>query len=169
MRLICCGALILCAGCSERTPVVPTSDPPKLPTHAQPRLATMKLFVGANELEAEIASRPQEIATGMMFRTNVADGDAMLFVLPRPQRAAFWMMNCPAPLSCAYIDPEGIIREIHAMEPFNTNSIVSESHDVTFVLETPEGWFDRNSVRTGMLVRTERGSLLETFFQAGAR
>ncbi len=105
----------------------------------------------------------------MMFRTNVPENAAMLFVLGQPQRAAFWMKNCPTPLSCAYIDPEGVIREIRSMEPFNTNSIVADSPDVLFVLETAAGWFDRNHIQTGMLVRTESGTLIETFFQPRTR
>jgi uncharacterized membrane protein (UPF0127 family) len=75
------------------------------------------------------------------------------------------MMNCPEPLSCAYINPDGIIREIHSMEPFNTNPIVSAYDEILFVLETHAGWFDRNNVRTGMLVTAENGTLLDTFFR----
>ena len=163
-------ALLLAAGCSRGQTPVPAGTPnPFLPTNAQPRLSTRTLYVGPLELTAEIARRPREIMTGMMFRTNVVDGDAMLFVLAQPQQAAFWMKNCPTPLSCAYIDPEGIIREIHPMQPLNTNAIVAEAHNILFVLETPDGWFDRNQIRTGMLVRTESGSLIETFFQPGSR
>ncbi len=161
--------VLLWSGCSRQPEAAPPAPSPpslpSLPTRAQPRLATMKLYVGPAEIAAELAQKPQEIMTGMMFRTNVTEGDAMLFVLGRPQQASFWMLNCPTPLSCAYIDPEGIIQEIHSMEPFNTNAIVAGSANILFVLETAEGWFDRNNVRTGMLVRTERGSLVETFFQ----
>ena len=60
--------------------------------------------------------------TGMMFRTNLAENAGMLFVLPMPQQASFWMKNCPLPLSAAYIDPEGVILEIHDLQPHNTNS-----------------------------------------------
>jgi uncharacterized membrane protein (UPF0127 family) len=35
---------------------------------------------------------------------------------------------------------------------------------VQFVLETNQGWFERHHVITGMVVRTERGPLRETFF-----
>jgi uncharacterized membrane protein (UPF0127 family) len=162
---------LLLAGCSRQPDTAPVQSPRQssLPTQAQPRLASLKLYVGPAEIAAEIAQRPLEIMTGMMFRTNVTDADAMLFVLGRPQQASFWMSNCPEPLSCAYIDPEGIIQEIHAMEPFNTNSIVANSANILFVLETAHGWFDRQNVRTGMLVRTERGSLLETFFPVRTR
>jgi len=165
---VCC-TVILLTGCSERDAVVNASGLPPLPTRAQPRLDMMKLYVGPMEVTAEIAKRPREIVTGMMFRTNVVDGDAMLFVLPRPGRGAFWMMNCPTPLSCAYINPQGIIQEIHPMEPHNTNSIVSASSNILFVLETHAGWFDRNNIRTGMLVQAESGSLTGTFFESRVR
>ena len=35
------------------------------------------------------------------------------------------MKNCPLPLSAAYIDPEGVILEIHDLQPHNTNSVVA--------------------------------------------
>jgi len=98
-----------------------------------------------------------------MFRTNLAETSGMLFVLPVPQRASFWMMNCPLPLSAAYIDPDGVILEIHDLEPHNTNAVVASSDRVHFVLETSQGWFGRHNVKTGMLVRTEHGTLAHTF------
>jgi len=164
-----CGLTALLGACARQdgngTPPVGSA----MPAQAQPRLATMRLYVGPTEVEAEIAQRPREIMTGMMFRTNVLEDDAMLFVLGRPQRAGFWMKNCPTPLSCAYLSPEGVIEEIHFMTPFDTNPIVAASDNILFVLETKAGWFESNQVRTGMLVRTETGSLIETFYKAGLR
>ncbi len=135
------------------------------PKAAQPRLQTMKLWLGPAEITAELALTPIQIETGMMFRTNVVETEGMLFVLPYPQRASFWMKNCPKPLTCAYIDPQGVIREIRDMEPFNTNAIVAGSDSIQFVLETARGWFQRNQVPTGAVVRTERGSLADTFLR----
>jgi uncharacterized membrane protein (UPF0127 family) len=136
---------------------------PGLPTAAQPKLRTMKLWLGAEELEAELALSDLQQQTGMMFRTNLAENAGMLFVRPVPESASFWMMNCPLPLSAAYIDPEGVILEIHDFQPHNTNAVVSKSDRVQFVLETSQGWFGRHNVTTGMLVRTERGTLAHTF------
>lgn len=131
------------------------------PTEAQPRLATTKLYVGPAEITAEKAIRLKEIATGMMFRTNIVEDEGMIFNLMQPERASFWMKNCPQPMSCAYIDPQGVILEIREMEPNNTNSIVANSDNVMFVLETARGWFERHGVRTGMLVQAESGPLVE--------
>jgi uncharacterized membrane protein (UPF0127 family) len=77
------------------------------------------------------------------------------------------MKNTLVPLSAAYINPEGVILEVHDLEPHNTNSVVAASDRVQFVLETSRAWFQRHGVREGMVVRTERGSLQETFFPRG--
>jgi hypothetical protein len=89
----------------------------------------------------------------------------MLFVSSLPHATSFWMKNVPIPLSAAYIDPEGVILEIHEFKPQDTNAVASASSQIQYVLETSHGWFDRHNVRTGMVIRTERGTLRETFFK----
>jgi len=138
---------------------------PGLPTKAQPKLPAIKVWVGAEELITEMAIAPAQYHTGMMFRTHMAENEAMIFVLPYEQQASFWMANCPYPLSVAYINRDGIIEEIHPLEPFNTNSVVAAAANIRFALETPQGWFDRHHVSTGAVVRTERGSLKQTFLR----
>ena len=125
----------------------------------------MKLWLGAEEMAAELALTGLQQQSGMMFRTNLAENAGMLFVFPMPQPFAFWMKNCPLPLSAAYIDPDGLILEIHDLQPQNTNSVVAASDRVQFVLETSQGWFGRHNVRTGMVVRTEHGTLANTFLR----
>ncbi|HZR21770.1 MAG TPA: DUF192 domain-containing protein [Verrucomicrobiae bacterium] len=141
------------------------NDPDDI-THEQPKLPTMKLYVGAEEMVAELALTPEQLRIGMMFRTNLADNAGMLFPLPYTQQASFWMKHCPLPLSAAYIDTEGVIQEIHEFEPFNTNSVVAASNNIRFVLETPQGWFQKHHIQPGMAVATERGPLMQTFFRA---
>lgn len=131
---------------------------------AQPPLPTVRVWLGSQELVAEVARRPVEIATGMMFRDHLPDGHGMLFVFPDAARRSFWMRNCPLPLSAAYIDPEGIILEIVDLEPLSEEPVPSQSERVQFVLEVPRNWFARNHIGPGTLVRTERGSLRDTFF-----
>lgn len=170
--LVC--ILLFVLGCAERENKAVAADLPQLPTEAQPRLTTTNLWIGFNRdlsatITAEIARSEKEIMTGMMFRTNVVQSDGMLFVFPTPRRTGFWMKNCPTPLSCAYISPDGTIQEIHDMEPYNTNSIMALSGNIMFVLETSQGWFERNDVAVGMQVHTEEGSLVETFFKPRTR
>lgn len=132
--------------------------------HAQPKLPTVKVWLGDQELVTEIAREPVQIATGMMFRTNMFENEAMLFVFPNPAPRNFYMRNCVVPLSAAYIAPEGTVLEIVDLQPRDERGVQSWSSNVQFVLEVRQGWFQRHNLGPGAFVRTEKGSLAETFF-----
>jgi uncharacterized protein len=158
----------LLIGCKKQNAVAPpttVAPPHSYPTAAQLKLPTIKLWIGAEEMVTEMALTDIQMETGMMFRTNLAENEGMIFVYGSPRRVGFWMLNCPLPLSAAYIDPEGVILEIRDLEPHNTNSVVSVSEDVQYVLETSRDWFKRKKIGPGTLVRTEKGSLRKTFFR----
>ena len=159
------------AGCDQRknqlNAAAPTGPPPASPTyhlnHAQPKLPTVKLWLGTQELNTEVALTVTQISTGMMFRTNLAETEAMLFVFGEPRAREFYMKNCVVPLSAAYMDSEGAILEIVPLQPGEEIPVASKSDKVQFVLETRQGWFERNKVPVGTVVRTERGSLQQAF------
>ena len=125
----------------------------------------MKLWVGSQELVAELALNDRQRMTGMMFRTNMAENEAMLFVFPVPHRTGFYMKNTTVPLSAAYIDPDGTILEIHDLKPLEEKPVGASSDRIQFVLEVNQGWFERNKIGLGAVVRTEHGSLTDTFFK----
>ena len=159
-------AAAMFAGCGQSSPPVADRAPALddfLPKQAQPKLRTMKIYLGAETFDAELALSAQEEMTGMMFRTNILETDAMLFVLPQPQRANFWMKNCPESISAAYITPDGVIAEIHHLEKNDTNGVVASTDNIQFVLETRGGWFGRHNIATGTVIQTEKGSLADTF------
>lgn len=161
---------LLLAGCSQQS-TQPNSQASERPAQgatgpivqAQPQLQTIKIYLGPKELNTELALTDQQRMAGMMFRTNIAETEGMLFVFPYPHQTGFWMKNVTVPLSAAYIDSQGAILEIHDLEPGNTNPVVAGSDRIQYVLETAQGWFPRNGVNTGAVIRTDRGSLAETF------
>lgn len=174
LPVLLCLALTL-ASCGQRPAAAPTVPPPAPPppppapaipgwpaTNAQPRLATLKLQVGNQIITAELARRPLEIMTGMMFRTNMLEDEGMLFALPFPQQASFYMKNTRVPLSVAYIDINGKVLEIHDLEPLNEKAVYSRSSSVIYVLEMKQGWFARKGVVPGATILTEQGSLKDT-------
>jgi uncharacterized protein len=166
--MLLAGITGLCVACNQSkvSQVEPLFDVvPGEPTAAQPKLQTLKVWVGSEELITELALTPVQQRAGMMYRTNMAENEAMLFVEGAPRQASFWMKNVDLPLSAAYIDPEGTILEIRKLEPHNTNSVVAVSSRIQYVLETRQGWFERHNVSTGAVVRTERGTLQETFIR----
>ena len=133
------------------------------PTKAQPRLTTTKLYVGPEEITAELAVTRMQIMTGMMFRTNMLEMEGMLFAFPDIEQRAFYMKNTRVPLSVAYIDPDGTILELHDLKPLDETPVFSKSDQIQFVLEMNQGWFSRHNVSTGAVVATEKGSLKEYF------
>lgn len=171
-------ACLLAAGCQEeKSPTgastaatAPAQASSSLPPRAdsgtpQPKLPTVKLYVGTNEIAAEIASTARQIQTGMMWRTNMAEMEGMLFVFPQPQAVAFYMRNTLVPLSCGYIDAQGTLLEIYDMKPRDETPIPSASGEIQYVLEMNQGWFERNHVRTGMVFSTQYGPFPQTFFR----
>jgi uncharacterized membrane protein (UPF0127 family) len=153
-------------GCGK-PPAAPAPRPVEsdAPTAAQPKLPTMKLYIGPLTMETELALSPRQQETGMMFRKETSDGEGMIFVFPQPQQASFWMKNTHVPLSIAYIGPNGAILEIHDLQPLNENAVRANSGQVLFALETPQGWFKRNNIGPGTVITTDRGTLRQTFFR----
>ena len=99
-------------------------------------------------VNAELAVKPEERNYGFMNRKNIPDGTGMLFVFEKEQILSFWMKNTPHPLSIAYIDSRGNIKDIFDMTPYNLSSIVSTSK-VMYALEVPQGWFEKNNINVG--------------------
>ena len=99
-------------------------------------------------VKAEIAIKPEDRNHGFMERKNIPDGTGMLFIFERDQTLSFWMKNTPHPLSIAYIDSKGKIRNIYDMTPYSLSSIIS-TVSVRYALEVPQGWYKKNGITEG--------------------
>lgn len=108
----------------------------------------------AVEVKAEIAKSPEERNRGFMFRKRIPDGTGMLFIFENDQILRFWMKNTPHPLSIAYIDYKGQIRDIFDMTPFSESEITSTA-SVRYALEVPQGWYEKAGVKKGDFLELE--------------
>lgn len=99
-------------------------------------------------VNAEIARTEEERNHGFMERKNIPDGTGMIFIFDRDQILSFWMKNTPHPLSIAYIDSKGTIRDIFDMTPFSLSPILS-TVSVRYALEVPQGWYKKNGISAG--------------------
>lgn len=120
---------------------------------AQPPLPAVRLSVSDVAVTAEVADEPLERAAGMMFRKSLAENSGMLFVMPQPDRVAFWMRNTLLPLSAAYISAAGVVLEIHDLEPHDERPVPSSFANIAYVLEMERGWFAKNHVLPGDRVK----------------
>ena len=99
-------------------------------------------------VSVEVARTEQERQRGFMERKKIPDGTGMIFVFEGDQILNFWMKNTPTALSIAYIDRNGIIRDIFDMTPFSLEAIESTC-SVRYALEVPKGWFSKNGIKVG--------------------
>ncbi len=127
--------------------------------------AQLPIRVGNAEVVVEVLRTHLQFRTGMMFRGELADDAGMLFVYPQPKRASFYMRNTRLPLSCAYMDSEGGILEIHNLEPLNCTSVRSTSEEIRFVLEVNLGWFARHEVSIGARMTINQTTPGDCFFE----
>lgn len=111
---------------------------------------------GSFTVKAELAVTDAEQQRGFMERKTIPDGTGMLFVMERDARLSFWMKNTPTPLSIAYIDSRGVIREMFDMTPFSLET-VNSTHSVRYALEVPKGWFAKNGIAAGDTVVIPNG------------
>ncbi len=115
----------------------------------QDPLPTITLRIGQASVEAEVADEIDERTIGLMGREELTEGKGMLFVFREPQPMGFWMKNTLVPLSIAYINGAGIIREIHDMQPHDETPAQSAFRDLLYALEVPQGWFQKNKILPG--------------------
>ena len=106
-------------------------------------------------VKAEVAEKEEDRNHGFMERKTIPDGTGMLFIFEKEQILSFWMKNTPHPLSIAYIDSRGKIRNIYDMTPFSLTPIKSTS-SVRYALEVPQGWFEKNNISVGDMVSWEK-------------
>ena len=99
-------------------------------------------------LNVEIAKTPETRQFGYMERKTIPDGTGMIFVFESDQILSFYMKNTPHPLSIAYIDSTGKIRDIFDMKPFSLDTIFSTC-SVRYALEVPQGWYEKNLIKKG--------------------
>jgi len=122
-------------------------------TSCTKKLKTQALSLKKNDgteiqITAEMARTEKERNNGYMYRKNIPDGTGMLFLFDRDQMLSFWMKNTPHPLSIAFIDSLGRIRDIFDMTPYSIANINS-TVNVRYALEVPQGWFTRTGIKTG--------------------
>ena len=106
------------------------------------------LQVGSISFQVETVQTEADRELGLMYRTDLTDQQGMLFVFESDQQLAFWMKNTLIPLSIAYIDSSGRIRQILDMKPQSLASVLADV-PVRYASEVAQGAFARRGVMVG--------------------
>jgi len=132
---------LLVAGCARSGPE--KTAPPKLVSD------WFAIKVGDRTVQMQLAIYSAEMEHGLMERRDLGRDQGMLFVYRTPVQMSFWMRNTPLPLDIGFFSPEGELKEIYAMLPFDETLIRPQDLRLQFALEMNQGWFHDNGVRPG--------------------
>lgn len=111
---------------------------------------TKKVFV-------EVAKTPSQQSKGLMFRDGLAEDSGMIFVFESPKILSFWGMNTFIPLDIAFVDDEGVIKDIKRIKKHDLNSVKS-SCPCRYAIEMEDGWFNKNGFSSGDFVELSTSS-----------
>ena len=121
-----------------------------------------KVRIGNQDFSLRISSSNATREQGLGGRTELADGEGMLFVFPDAKRRGFWMFGCLMDIDIAFVDPLGHVTAIHTM-PFepaqgDEEDILdyedrlpkySSGFPAQFAIELAPGMFKELGVRKG--------------------
>jgi hypothetical protein len=108
---------------------------------------------GTARFRVEVADDPQERATGLMNRPEMARMAGMLFVYDNPQTVSFWMENTLIPLDMVFVDDTGVVARVHQNAvPLDRTSIPG-GDGIQFVLEINGGMAEALGIVPGTQLR----------------
>jgi uncharacterized protein len=126
------------------------------PAAAKMRQDTLKIVSGGgveHSFSIEVASTDREKALGLMFRTELSDGQGMLFPYAVERGLQMWMHNTYIPLDMLFIRADGTITRIEERAEPLSDRVISSGAPVLAVLEIPGGASARLGIKAGDKVR----------------
>jgi uncharacterized membrane protein (UPF0127 family) len=101
----------------------------------------------------EVASTPEEIQQGLMFRESLAPDAGMLFDFGQVRPASMWMKNTLIPLDMLFMDETGkVVAIARNAVPGSTRSL-GPGVPVRAVLEIPGGRARELGIEPGAVVQ----------------
>jgi len=110
---------------------------------------------GSPSIRVEVATKREEHARGLMYRTSMPEEQGMLFSWPEESIRSFWMRNTCIPLDMLFIARDGTITGIQEQVPVLNDRARSIPCPAAHVLEVNGGWCRRHGVVAGMRVTIE--------------
>lgn len=112
---------------------------------------TIRSDAGEVVVQARVAAAPAEQQRGLMHVPDLPDGVGMLFTFDADRDGGFWMKDTLVPLDIAFIDRDGRIVAILAMDPCEADPcpVYTPEERYRSALEVPQGWFADQGVAVG--------------------
>ena len=99
-------------------PAAPDDDalPEQIPNLSDAGLPVVRLPLGGEPFDLELAATDAAITKGLSGRDRVRRHRGMLFVMPYSRELGFWMVDCLVPIDIAYVDEQGVVTGVHTMK-----------------------------------------------------
>jgi len=110
---------------------------------------TIDTATGPHKFTIELATTPEQMAQGLMFRQSLAPDAGMLFDYQRPSMATMWMKNTLIPLDMLFVDAKGNIVNIHERAVPQSLETIAAAAPVRAVIELNGGTAARLGIRPG--------------------
>jgi uncharacterized protein len=112
----------------------------------------LKLTAGMFVIDAAVAANDADREQGLMYRTQLAPNEGMLFVFGENAVHCFWMKNTLIPLSIAFMRADGTVTDIDEMDAETTNNHCPRNNGV-YALEMSQGWFSSKGIKPGTKIQ----------------
>ena len=110
-----------------------------------------RLTLETHELNVEVASSPEQLAHGLMFRRSLAANEGMLFIFSTEEVRSFWMKNTFVDLSIGFFDKNKKLIDIQDMKAVGSIMEAPQSYTsrdpAMYALEVPLGWFRKHKIK----------------------
>jgi len=116
-------ASLVAVGCDQ--PGQSQTQPANNGSGAQ-SLPTVKMKIGTQTFDLEIARTSEQQALGLMKRDSMPRDHGMIFVFPEERMLEFWMKDTRIPLDIMYLDSKGKVVSVSQMQPYDLTSVSSE-------------------------------------------
>jgi uncharacterized protein len=110
---------------------------------------TIETAKGPQKFTIEVATTPEQMEQGLMFRKKLAPDAGMLFDFKAPQPAMMWMKNTLIPLDMLFVDARGQIVNIHERAVPGSLETIGSGAPVRAVIELNGGTVSRLGIKPG--------------------
>ncbi len=101
------------------------------------------------QVDIEIADTEHERIKGMMYRSSMSYGRAMLFIMEYERPQSFWMRNTKMSLDIIYVNGDKEIVTIYKHTQPYSESPIPSFKKAKYVVETAAGFCDKFGVKEG--------------------
>ncbi len=161
LRTVAALAVLVVAGlgaCSDASSVGTAEGEPAAPPSLHPDVDVLdrtRVSIATDDgevaLAVRVAATAEERQRGLMHVPDLPDGVGMLFRFDDDRDGGFWMKDTLVPLDIAFVDADGRIVAILAMDPCEADPcpVYAPAQHYRSALEVRQGWFAEVGVAVG--------------------